>query len=106
MDRTQTTLGSGFVAGGWWVGSAWSELGIIDRRAGRNVDLQVPLVAEARESNTVGYASASAAASKASSTVSGKSSPRWIHYSLRSGRTLNLSVYLTKRSTMSHRFGG
>jgi hypothetical protein len=70
MDRTQTTLGSGFVAGGWWVGSAWSELGIIDRRAGRNIDLQVPLVAEARESNTVVYASASAAASKASSTVS------------------------------------
>src|SRR5258708_3130348 len=48
MDRTQTTLGSGFVAEGWWVGSAWLELGIIDRRAGRNIDLQVPLVAEAR----------------------------------------------------------
>jgi hypothetical protein len=63
MDRAQTTLGSGFVAEGWWVGSAWLELGIIDRRAGRSIDLQVPLVAEARESNTVGYASASAAAS-------------------------------------------
>jgi|GraSoi_2013_60cm_1033757.scaffolds.fasta_scaffold12892_4 hypothetical protein len=41
MDETQTTLGSGFVAGGWWVGSAWLGLGIIDRRAGSNIDLQV-----------------------------------------------------------------
>ena len=70
MDRTQRTLGSGFVADGWWVGSAWLELGIIDRRAARNIDVQVPLVAEARESNRVGYASASAAANKAWSTVS------------------------------------
>ena len=70
MDRTQTTLGSEFVAEGSWVGSARLELGIIDRRVGRNIDLQVPLVAEARESNTVGYASASAAANNAWSTVS------------------------------------
>ena len=70
MDRTQTTLGSGFVAEGWWVGSARLELGIIDRRAGRNIDLQVPLVAEARDSNTVGYAAASAAANKARSANS------------------------------------
>ena len=55
MDRTQTKLGSGFVSEGWWVGSAWLELGIIDRRAGRNIDLRVPLVTEAREPNTVGY---------------------------------------------------
>jgi hypothetical protein len=41
IDRTQTTLESGFVAEGWWVGSAWLELGIIDRRAGSNIDLQV-----------------------------------------------------------------
>jgi hypothetical protein len=48
IDITQTTLGSGFVADGWWMGSAWLELGIIDRRAGRSIDLQVPLVTEAR----------------------------------------------------------
>lgn len=69
-DWTQTTLGSGIAAEGWWVGSAWLELSITDRRASHQLELQVPLVAESRESNTLGYASASSAATKAWNTVS------------------------------------
>jgi hypothetical protein len=67
---SETTLGSGFSAEGWWVGSAWLELGIVNRRGAPTPNLQLPLVAESRESNTFGYASASAAANKAWSTVS------------------------------------
>jgi hypothetical protein len=69
-DWSQTTLGSGFSAEGWWVGSAWFELGVVDQTGARSLNLQLPLVAESRESNTLGYASASAAANKAWSTVS------------------------------------
>jgi hypothetical protein len=77
--KQRLDLDSSLRDGGWGAhGWNWASLS-----AGRNIDLRVSLVAEARESNTVGYASASAAANKAGAPSPRKSSPRWMHHSLR-----------------------
>lgn len=68
----QATLGSSIAAEGWWVGTAWLEVTIDDKRGGKNVSFTLPLVAEHRENNSWGYSSAKAAAKRAWSTVSAK----------------------------------
>jgi hypothetical protein len=68
----QNTFGSAIATEGWWVGTAWLEVQVEDKRRGRNIDFTLPLVSEHRESNTWGFASAQAASKRAWSTVSAK----------------------------------
>jgi hypothetical protein len=68
----QTAFGSALAAEGWWVGTAWLEVTIDDKRGGRNISFTIPLVSEHRENNSWGFASAQAAAKRAWSTVSAR----------------------------------
>jgi hypothetical protein len=66
----QTTFGSAMAAEGWWVGTAWLEVTMDDKRHGKNISFSFPLVSEHRESNMLGYGSAQAATKRAWATVS------------------------------------
>jgi hypothetical protein len=59
------TLGTGFIAEGWWVGTSQLDVEVSDLSRGRHVVFSVPLVAEKRESNTWGYRTASSVSKKA-----------------------------------------
>lgn len=65
----QTTLGSAFAAEGWWIGTSWLNLEIVDKRSSQVERLSIPLVAETKKSNTWGYRSGDAAANEAWSQV-------------------------------------
>jgi hypothetical protein len=54
-----------FAAEGWWVGTAWLDLEIIDRREGDIPSFTLPIVAEEREPNALGYRSADRASERA-----------------------------------------
>jgi hypothetical protein len=56
-SKTQTTLGSSFLAEGWWIGTSWIELQVIDQRQKKN-EFKIPIVAEKKRSNTFGYSTA------------------------------------------------
>ncbi len=62
---SQTVFASSFSGEGWWIGAAWVDLAVQDRRRGRDLRFSIPFVAETKESNTWGYASASRAAEAA-----------------------------------------
>jgi hypothetical protein len=66
----QTTLGTTFVAEGWWVGTAWLQLEIHDTRGEHVEQVSLPIVAEQKESNTWGYRSGDKAARKAWNSAS------------------------------------
>ena len=66
----QTTLGSTFSAEGWWIGTSWLEIEIIDNRYSKFEKLSFPIVAEHKESNTWGYSSANDAVEKSWGIVS------------------------------------
>ena len=55
---------------GWWVGTAWIEVKIEDRRQKTPISFTIPLAAEDRKSNTWGYASGDKAAKAAWDRVS------------------------------------
>ena len=58
----QTLLASGFSGEGWWIGTAWLEIEIEDRRFSEGERFSFPIVAEDRESNLWGYRSGNQAA--------------------------------------------
>lgn len=66
----QTTFGSAMAAEGWWIGTAWLEVAVEDKRATKNISFAFPIVSEHRESNMWGYGSAQAATKRAWSTAS------------------------------------
>jgi hypothetical protein len=66
----QTTFGSAMAAEGWWIGTAWLEVMVDDKRANKNISFAFPIVSEHRESNVWGYGSAQAATKRAWSTAS------------------------------------
>jgi len=68
----QTAFGSAMSAEGWWVGTAAIDMEVQDRRNGKNISFSIPLVAEHRESNMWGYASAKAATKRAWEKVSSR----------------------------------
>jgi hypothetical protein len=57
-SKTQTTLSSTFAAEGWWIGTSWVELQVIDRRKKKRNQFKIPIVAEKKRSNTFGYSTA------------------------------------------------
>jgi hypothetical protein len=66
----QTTFGSAMAAEGWWIGTAWLEVTVEDRRTNKTISFTFPIVSEHRETNMLGYASAKAATKRAWSTAS------------------------------------
>lgn len=66
----QTSFGSSIATEGWWIGTAWLEVTIEDKRQGNDISFTIPLVSEQRESNMLGYGSAQAATKRAWATVS------------------------------------
>lgn len=64
-NSTQNIFASSFSGEGWWIGTAWIELDIQDNRKSENISFTFPIVAETKESNTWGYASANTAAENA-----------------------------------------
>ena len=66
----QTLLGTSFVPQGWWIGTSWLEVEIIDNRTGYRERINFPIVAEQKEPNTWGYKSAYRATSKSWGIVS------------------------------------
>jgi hypothetical protein len=69
-NSTQNIFASSFSGEGWWIGSAWIELDIQDNRNLSNVGFTLPIVAETKESNMMGYRSANNAAANAWKIVS------------------------------------
>lgn len=61
----QSAFGSAMTAEGWWVGTAALEMEIQDKRHGKNISFSIPIVAEHKESNMWGYASAKTATKRA-----------------------------------------
>ena len=66
----QTLLAMSFVPQGWWIGTSWLEIEIVDKRVGDSERLNFPIVAEQEEPNTWGYKSASKATNKSWGIVS------------------------------------
>jgi hypothetical protein len=66
----QSSFGSAVAAEGWWIGTAWLEVTIEDRRVSRIISFTIPLISEHRESNMWGYGSAQSATKRAWNTVS------------------------------------
>ncbi|MDP1814603.1 MAG: hypothetical protein Q8K92_09170 [Leadbetterella sp.] len=69
-NSTQNIFASSFSGEGWWIGTAWIELDIQDNRNQQNISFTLPIVAETKESNMFGYASATSAAENAWKMVS------------------------------------
>lgn len=61
----RTVLANAFSAEGWWVGTAWLELEIDDRRFAEGERISFPIIAENRQSNLWGYPSGDEAAERA-----------------------------------------
>lgn len=57
-SENRTTLGSSATEG-WWVGTSWIDLKVIDNRDKKRSQFTIPLVAEKKRSNTFGYRTAS-----------------------------------------------
>jgi hypothetical protein len=57
-SETQTTLGTTVQTEGWWVGTSWVELKIVDNRGSTRSEFKIPIVAEKKRSNTLGYRTA------------------------------------------------
>lgn len=57
-SKSQTTLSSSITTEGWWVGTSWIELKVVDRRGGERNEFSIPVVAEKKRSNTLGYKTA------------------------------------------------
>lgn len=68
-SETQTTLGSTVQTEGWWIGTSWVELKIVDNRGGTRGEFKIPIVAEKKRSNTLGYRTANKVAEEAWSQV-------------------------------------
>jgi len=66
----QSSVTTVFSADGWWVGTSWLELEIEDKRGNDVEHINLPIVAEEKESNTFGYKSASRASQRAWGKVS------------------------------------
>jgi len=58
-SETQTMLGSSVATEGWWIGTSWVELQVVDHRGGERRQFELPIVAEKKRSNTMGYRTAS-----------------------------------------------
>lgn len=65
----QTTFGSAFSAEGWWIGTSWLNLEVVDKHGSQTERFSVPLIAEKKKSNMYGYSSGDAAANEAWSRV-------------------------------------
>ena len=63
-------FGGNISADGWWIGTAWIEVKIEDRRQEKHVSFTIPLAAEDKKSNMWGYVSADKAAKAAWDKVS------------------------------------
>lgn len=57
-SKNRTTLGSSVATEGWWVGTSWIDLKVIDIRDAEKSQFTIPLVAEKKRSNTFGYRTA------------------------------------------------
>jgi hypothetical protein len=68
-SETQTTLGSTVQTEGWWVGTSWVELKIIDNRGDSRSEFTIPVIAEKKRSNTLGYRTANKVTEEAWSRV-------------------------------------
>ena len=64
VRERQQVLTSGIQAEGWWIGTAWLDVELVDRR-GDGEQVSMTLVTEARQSNTFGYGSATDATEEA-----------------------------------------
>lgn len=62
---TSTVFGGSFSGEGWWNGAAWIDIEVQDNRGESSNRFIIPIAAEHRESNMLGYASGDAAARKA-----------------------------------------
>lgn len=69
-SNQQSILSSNIATEGWWIGTSWLELEIIDKRNTNDESFSFPIVAEHRESNTLGYRSATNAVNRSWSLVS------------------------------------
>ena|GEM_PF-1242698 len=66
----QSLFGGSFTGEGWWIGTAWLEMDIQDKRGGKLISFTVPVAAEHKESNLWGYSSGDKAAEQAWNVVS------------------------------------
>lgn len=66
----QSLFGGSFTGEGWWIGTAWLEMDIQDKREGKLINFTVPVAAEHKESNLWGYSSGDKAAERAWNVVS------------------------------------
>lgn len=69
-ETRSNTLSSSMIAEGWWIGGAWLDLEVADRREGSRETVQFALVEEVRKSNTMGYQTAENATKEAWRAVS------------------------------------
>lgn len=68
-SETQTTLGSSVATEGWWIGTSWIDLQVVDHRGGERNQFTIPIVAEKKRSNTLGYRTASKVTDEAWSSI-------------------------------------
>lgn len=68
-SSNQSLLGSTISTEGWWIGTAWIELNIVDTRKEKIINFSIPIIAESKESNLWGYKSAEKAANKSWNNV-------------------------------------
>jgi hypothetical protein len=54
-----TMLSSTVQTEGWWIGTSWMKITVVDRRGSTPQEMTLPLVAETKRSNTFGYRTAS-----------------------------------------------
>lgn len=69
-SNQQSILSSNIATEGWWIGTSWLELELVDRRGGNDESFSFPIAAEHRESNTLGYRSANNAVNRSWSLAS------------------------------------
>jgi len=69
LSSEQSVSVGSFSGEGWWNGAAWLDLEVQDNRGQRPITFTMPIVAEHRESNMLGYASGDKAARAAWESV-------------------------------------
>ncbi len=62
ISAQQTLFAGSFSGEGWWNGAAWIDLEVQDYRGAEPINFTLPVVAEHRESNMLGYSSGDKAA--------------------------------------------
>ena len=62
VSAQQSVLAGSMSGGGWWNGAAWIDLEVQDCRNSKPISFTLPIVAEHRESNMLGYSSGDKAA--------------------------------------------